>query len=123
MHPMEKIDITLHVQSLEETFQWYQQILGWDSGCDLRDADGNCLFGNVHYTCEPFIGFNLLKSEKVITPAGFHPLIKTPEIDKLYAVCQSKKVEIVAELSQQPWGNTFKIKDCNGFILEFWSEV
>jgi predicted enzyme related to lactoylglutathione lyase len=123
MHPLEKIDITLHVQSLKETFQWYENTLDWDSGCDLKDGEGNCLFGDVHYSYEPFIGFNLVKSDQAAAPTGFHPLLKTRDIDALYADCKSKNVEIVSELSKEPWGNTFKIRDCNGFILEFWSEV
>ena len=44
------------------------------------------------------------------------------DIDELYLDLKSKNVEIVSELSRQSWGNTFKIKDCNGFVLEFWSE-
>ena len=123
MYLLEKIDINLNVHSLEETFQWYNTILGWDSGCDLKDAEGNCLFGDVHYSYEPFIGFNLIKSNEVTIPMGFHPLIKTKDIEGLYADCKSKNVEIVTEFSKQPWGSTFKIKDCNGFILEFWSEL
>lgn len=123
MHPLEKIDINLHVQSLEDTFAWYKDTLGWSSGCDLEDAEGNCLFGDVHYSYEPFIGFNLVKSEEATITTGFHPLIRTRDIDELYSDCRSKNVEIVSELSKQLWGNTFKIRDCNGFILEFWSEV
>lgn len=123
VNSFEKIDINLHVRSLEETFQWYKNTLGWDSGCDLKDADGNCQFGDVHYSYTPFIGFNLIKSEEPPLPTGFHPLIKTKNIDELYSDCKSKNVEIVSELIKQPWGNTFKIRDYNGFILEFWSEI
>ena len=123
MHPLEKIDINLHVRSLEKTFQWYKDTFGWDSGCDLRDAEGNCLFGDVHYSYEPFIGFNLVKSKEVFLPTGFNPLILTKDINKLYSACKSKNVEIVSGLSRQSWGNTFKIRDCNGFILEFMSEI
>ena len=123
MHPLIKIDINLHVQSLEKTFEWYKKNLGWDSGCDFKDSNGKCLFGDVHYSYEPFIGFNLVKSEKSINPEGFTPLIMTKNIDKLYSDCKSKNVDIICDLSKKPWGNTFKIKDCNGFILEFWSEL
>ena len=38
MHKIEKIDITLHVTSLEDTFAWYKRVLNWDSGCDLTNA-------------------------------------------------------------------------------------
>jgi len=122
MHKLEKIDINLHVKSLEETFIWYKRVLGWESGCDQTNDRGECLFGDVHYSYEPFIGFNLVKSESNNLPYGFHPLIKTTNIEELYNEVKTKNIEIVSELSNQPWGKTFKISDYNGFILEFWSE-
>jgi predicted enzyme related to lactoylglutathione lyase len=123
MYTLEKIDINLHVTSLEDTFAWYKTVLNWDSGCDLQNDRGECLFGDVHYSYEPFIGFNLHKAEQPIVPAGFHPLIKATDIDALYQQVQQHGVDIVAELRMQHWGRTFQIKDCNGFVLEFWAEL
>ncbi len=109
--------------SLEDTFAWYKKVLNWDSGCDLRNDQGECLFGDVHYRYdEPFIGFNLNKSEQPIIPMGFHPLIKTTDVDDVYQKICQHDVEIVAELATQHWGRNFMIKDCNGFVLEFWAE-
>ena len=39
---VETIDITLHVVSLERTMEWYKKILGWKSGCDLKNNQGEC---------------------------------------------------------------------------------
>ena len=123
MYTLEKIDINLHVTSIEDTVAWYKTVLNWDSGCDLTNEQGECLFGDVHYAYEPFIGFNLHKSESPVIPSGFHPLIKTTNIEILYQQVRQHDVEIVAELATRPWGRNFQIKDCNGFILEFWAEI
>ena len=123
MHPIIKIDINLHVKSLEDTFEWYKEKLGWESHCDLKNEDGQCLFGDVHYSYEQNISFNLNKTDNAILPSGFHPLIKTEKIEILYSDLKTKNVEVVSELSEQPWGSTFKIRDLNGFVLEFWSET
>ena len=122
MYTIEKIDINLHVTSLEDTFAWYKAVLDWDSGCDLSDDQGVCLFGDVHYSYEPFTGFNLHRSERSVIPSGFHPLIKTTDIDSLYQRLLQLDVVIVADLRTQPWGRTFKMEDCNGLVLEFWAE-
>jgi predicted enzyme related to lactoylglutathione lyase len=122
----EKIDINLHVKSLEKTIEWYKDVLAWESGCDLRNKAGECVFGDVHYSYEPFIGFNLCKSDTNVIPVGFHPLVKIQDsegLQRLYEHIREKKAEIVSEFSEQPWGKTFRIRDCNGLILEFWSEL
>ena len=124
MYTLEKIDINLHVASIEDTFVWYKTVLDWDSSCDLRDEQGRCLFGDVHYTYdEPLVGFNLHREANPGLPVGFHPLIKTTNIAALYEHVQQHKVEIVAELATQHWGRNFQMKDCNGFVLEFWEAI
>ena len=124
----EKIDINLHVKSLEKTFEWYKKVLNWDFGCDLKNEQNECVFGDVHSSHKDhFLGFNLVKSnDKDIFPVGFHLLIKIPSeksLDELYNQLESKKIEIISKLVIHLWGKNFKVKDCNGVILEFWCEI
>ncbi|MFX1285055.1 MAG: VOC family protein [Promethearchaeota archaeon] len=124
----EKIDVNLHVRSLEKTFEWYKEVLNWESGCDLKNENNECVFGDVHFSdSDEFLGFNLVRSDdEEIVPIGFHLLIKVPSeklLNELYNQLKSKKIEIVSKLVIQSWGKNFKIKDCNGFILEFWCEI
>ena len=71
LHPIKKIDITMHVKSLEKTFKWYHDVLGWNYHCDLKDKNGECLFGDVHYSYEPNLSFNLSKTKKTTPPFWF----------------------------------------------------
>ncbi len=119
---VETIDITLHVTSLEKTMEWYKKILGWKSGCDLKNDQGECLFGDVYYSHNPLIGFNLLKTNKPVIPLGFHPLLKVDNLESLITNFRKQNVEITQEIQIQPWGKNLKILDLNGFELEFWSE-
>ena len=120
---IEQMDITLCVPSIEETQEWYRDVLGWDSGCDARNEAGECLYGDVHFSYDPLVGFNLSKSENPSAPVGFYPLIKVPDADALCKEFQGKGVEIIQPLVENVWGKNFRIKDLNGYILEFWSEV
>ena len=120
---VENIDITLHVSSLERTMEWYKKILGWKSGCDLKNDQGECIFGDVYYSRNPLIGFNLLKANQPINPSGFHPLLKVDNLESLFTHFRKIGVEITQELQIQPWGKNLKILDLNGFELEFWSEI
>jgi len=120
---IEQIDITLCVPSLEETQAWYRDVLGWNSGCDARNETGECLYGDVYYSRDPLVGFNLSKSADSSNPVGFYPLIKVPDVDELYKELQGKDVEIIQPPVENVWGKNFRIEDLNGFILEFWSEV
>jgi predicted enzyme related to lactoylglutathione lyase len=117
------IDITMHVPSLEKTMAWYANVLGWKHGCDLKNESGECLYGDVYYAREPLIGFNLSKSKDKLDPSSFHPLIKVPDVEELYAEIREKDVEIIQKPQEQAWGKTLKIRDVNGYILEFWNEL
>ncbi|MFX0095240.1 MAG: VOC family protein [Candidatus Hodarchaeota archaeon] len=120
---IDQIDITMHVPSLEKTMKWYKQILGWNSGCDLKNDQGECIFGDVYYSREPLIGFNLLKTDQQSNPSGFHPLIKVDDLETLLVHFKKNNVEIIQDLEIQHWGKNLKIKDINGFVLEFWAEL
>lgn len=117
-----EIDITLHIPSLEKTMEWYADVLGWKYGCDLKNESGECLFGDVFFAHDPLIGFNLSKSEGQVDPTSFHPLIKVPDVEELYAEIKNKDVEIIQKPHDQGWGKTLHIRDINGFVLEFWNE-
>jgi predicted enzyme related to lactoylglutathione lyase len=118
-----EIDITLHVPSLEKTMAWYKDVLGWDAGCDLENEAGECLYGDVFYAHDPLVGFNLSKAGADIKPSGFHPLIKVPDVEGLFQTIRDKDVCVVQAPQTQPWGVNCKIRDINGYVLEFWSEL
>ncbi|NHK31256.1 MAG: VOC family protein [Asgard group archaeon] len=118
-----KICINMYVKSIEETIKWYKETLGWKSQCDLKNEKGECLFGDVYYSREPELGFNLIRKEQVSETKEFHPLLKVEDIEALEKELKSKGVELVQELTNQPWGRNLKIMDVNGFILEFWADL
>ena len=117
------IDITMHVPNLEKTMLWYADVLGWKNGCDVANEAGECLYGDVYYSHDPLVGFNLSKTDTLLDPSSFHPLIKIPDADTFYAETKNKDIDITQEPQNQGWGKTMKIRDINGFILEFWNGV
>lgn len=118
-----QIDITLHVRSVEETMAWYTDVLGWKSGCDLRNDAGECLYGDVYVSHDPLVGFNLLKSDAPRDLAAFHPSIKVSDLNTLHQRLAGKSVRILQPPQKQHWGTNMRVVDINGFELEFWSET
>lgn len=48
--PRTGIYATFTVESVDETMEWYQRMLGWQVGKDAFDEEGNCTFGSVIYS-------------------------------------------------------------------------
>jgi predicted enzyme related to lactoylglutathione lyase len=125
MYHVQRIEVVLTVPSIEETAVWYEQVLGWTAHYDAFDDQGNCLFGSVSVSLEPFVGFNLAR-----LPAGGGPglpvgprssaWVFVDDVDALYGRVVENGGLPDAPPEEQFWGSrTFKMKDVNGFEITF----
>ena len=117
------IDITMHVPNLEKTFEWYVDVLGWNYCCDVKNEAGECLYGDVYFSHDPLVGFNLSKTKDLSDTSCFHPLIRVPNVAELYTDIKDKDIVIIQQPQNQGWGKTMKVRDVNNFILEFWNGI
>jgi predicted enzyme related to lactoylglutathione lyase len=132
MYRVNKIEINLTVPSLEETFAWYERVLGWSGHCDVRDAKGRCGFGSV--ICgemqsdpagndPPMKGFNLARfggdpGTYSREHLDFTPFIKVDDVDAVYAHVEASGTATDGPPQDQPWGGRlFSLVDLNGFHL------
>jgi predicted enzyme related to lactoylglutathione lyase len=137
-YAVDKIEINLTVPSLEETFAWYERVLGWSGHCDVRDEQGRCGFGCVirgemqsdpQGNDPPMKGFNLARfAGDPGTYRREHPhwtaFVKVDDVDALYARVRSSGTAIDGPPADQPWGGRlFSMVDLNGFHLTFYQLV
>jgi len=138
MYTVTKIEINLTVPSLEDTFAWYERVLGWSGHCDVRDAEGRCGFGSVIWgemvsdpegNDPPMKGFNLLRlNGDPETYLREHPhftaFVKVDDTDALYERVLASSTATDGPPQDQPWGGrVFSMVDLNGFHLTFYQLV
>jgi predicted enzyme related to lactoylglutathione lyase len=138
MYTVNKIELNLTVPSLEETFAWYERVLGWSGHCDVRDAQGRCGFGSVIWgemishpkgNDPPMRGFNLVRyGGEAETYRREHPhltaFIKVDDVDAVYRRVRSSGAETDGSPRDQPWGGRlFSLVDLNGFHLTLYQIV
>ena len=130
MYAVNKVEVILTVPSIEETQAWYERVLGWNGHCDIHDAEGHCLFGDVMRgelesvaDGRPLTGFNLGRFQGDAASYGTEGahctlFVKVDDVEDAYARVVESGVEIDAPLAEQPWGGkTFSFFDLNGFHL------
>ena len=135
MYAVNKIEINLTVPSLENTFAWYERVLGWSGHCDVRDAEGRCGFGSVIWgemvsdpegNDPPMKGFNLARygsdpGTYVREHPDFTAFIKVDDVQAVYERVTASGTETDGPPQDQPWGGqVFSMVDLNGFHLTFY---
>jgi len=124
LYNLEKIEVILRVQSVEDTAKWYSECLGWTPHYDIFDHGGRCLFGSVGVNAEHFIGFNLERTEE--TPQNTFSarlFIKVDEVDEVYDRLVQRKWDVDGP-ENKPWGGrVIELRDINGFRLTIYSIV
>lgn len=113
MYSVENIEVNLMVPSVEETVDWYGEMLGWKGALDVFD-DGNCTFGSVGKDGNVL---NLMRGDG--GGGDFVIFIHVDDVVEVYErVVETWNVE--SELQDTFWGGrTFLIKDVNGYKLQF----
>lgn len=126
MYTVEKIEVILTVPSIEETAAWYERVLGWTGYFDTFDAEGRCSFGSVMHGDmdavmrgeKPFTGINLSRFQG--EPSSYNAEVShftAPVYDR---VMESGIATPGSAPENQPWGGrTFRLRDLNGFALNF----
>jgi len=138
MYAVNKIEVNLTVPSIEDTFAWYERVLGWSGHCDVHDAEGRCGFGSVIWgemvshpqgNDPPMKGFNLVRWNG--DPEAyrrqhphFTPFVKVEDVDALYERVLASGTKTNGPPQDQPWGGrVFSMVDLNGFLLTFYQLV
>lgn len=109
-----KVTPFLPVRNIQETLVYYKHELGfydeWTWGKDggIRRDEMRLLFGeNPGY-------LSSINKESY----GFELVWFVDNVDDIYKEYQDKKLNIVSELKDEPWGiREFTIKDINGYFI------
>lgn len=114
-----------HTPNMDQTVQWFQDILGWYGGIDARDENGQGTYGCilpitgelVHIQITTFNGIHLFPGEPAQRVSG---LILIDAIDKFHAFVKGNGWDEITEITHQPWGARLcSVTTIDGTILNF----
>ena len=123
LHGMQPV---LAVPDVDETVAWYRDTLGFHVDFVEGDppvharvcADPTYAAPTVHIRFEP------LPSGAAVNPSVYFWLHVGEGLDALFALYQSRGVEVIGAPTDRPWGlRDFSIRDCNGYELAFCAEI
>lgn len=118
MSIVDRIILTLHVPSIEDTAAWYERVLGWTGHFDTFNQTGQCMFGSVMLKENPFVGFNLVRSVESETRGKCNHCsswIYVQDVDAVYSRVMEQGWAVETAIEDQFWGERlFKLRDLNG---------
>ena len=115
--PRTGIYATFTAESVDETMEWYQRMLGWKVGKDAFDEKGNCTFGNVTYGY-PAMHFARGEDNPPYTYGNVMMMIDVLDVEGLYETVLEEGGKPLNKPKNESWGGrTFTLQDPNGLSL------
>jgi GNAT superfamily N-acetyltransferase/uncharacterized glyoxalase superfamily protein PhnB len=109
----------LAVRNVAETVAYWHEVLGFPGKWTWGDPPNH---GGVSWH-GAFVQFSL-NPELAAVSSGHSVWIKVRELETLYALHQERKAEIVAPITNRPWGMAeYTVRDINGYCLNFSSTI
>lgn len=108
---------------MDKTARWFEDVLGWYSQIDQRDADGHgsygCVFSlppEIEIThLAPFTGIHLFRGEPAQAMLSF---LQVQGIDALHAYVTDHGWTEITPIEQQPWGSkTCRLTTIDGYVI------
>lgn len=110
---------------MDKTAKWFEEVLGWYAGVEVRDKDGNPSYGCampfngelVHLGVTSFNGIFLLPGQ---TPQCLIAMMNVKGIDNLYSHVKKSNWVNITEVVTEPWGaRACDITTIDGCVLRF----
>ena len=114
-----------YTENMDRTVKWFEDILGWYSEIDERNADDIGLYGCVYDTPQeyenlhlaPFTGIHLFYGKPQDQMIAF---MKVSGIERLYDVVIGNGWTDITEVKVEPWGSKVcTITTVDGCMLRF----
>ena len=111
-----------------KTSKWFEEVLGWYAGVEVRDDNGNPTYGCamtfngelVHLGVTSFNGIFLLPGE---TPKCLISMMGIKNIDNLYSHVKKNGWEHITDVITEPWGaRVCNITTIDGCTLRFFEQ-
>lgn len=112
-------------KNMDKTARWFEDILGWYSGIDARDENGDGTYGCVlpfpdeikEMTCTPFNGFHLFYGEPM---SGVVAFINVDNVEKLHDFITGNGWTQISGITEQPWGaRECSVTTIDGGVMRF----
>jgi uncharacterized glyoxalase superfamily protein PhnB len=122
-----KLEPMIYTTNLEESIQFYRDILGFEVEEYYPDKENPtwvCIrigddrlgigktFSYIHHKLHP----------RGVDGSGVQFYIRVADVDRLYDKYHDK-IEIIDDIENKPWGDReFTFKDPNGYLISFYSK-
>lgn len=108
-----------YTENMDETAKWFEDVLGWYAGIDLRNENGLGLYGCVlpipgeikNMTLIPFNGFHMFYGKPSKKTVGF---IRVDNINSLHGYIKKSGWTQISEIINQEWGG----KECDVVTID-----
>lgn len=98
-----------YTQNMDRTAKWFEEVLGWHSGIDQRNENGDGVYGCLmpippeilNMTLTPFNGLHMFRGEPVKQTVAF---IRVDDIEKLYDFVKKSGWTQISDIAKQHWG-------------------
>lgn len=114
-----------YTENMDRTVKWFEDVLGWYSEIDERNAENAGLYGCVYDTpheyenlhLAPFTGIHLFYGNPQSQMVAF---MKVSGIDRLYDVVRGSGWTDITEVKVEPWGSKVcTVTTVDGCLLRF----
>lgn len=114
-----------YTKDMSKTVKWFEDVLGWYGGIDLKNDDGLGLYGCllpmpgelVHLNLTTFNGIHMFYGEPSKQTAAF---IRVDNIDNLYAYVKKNGWQKITDVEKQHWGGRESdVTTIDGSVIRF----
>lgn len=122
-----KLEPLIYVSDLKASIIFYKDTLGFEVG-ELYPSDNNPTYAPIIIGKDKLMLVQARKSnqkfyEKGICGSGVQLFIKVNDVDAIYKKVKDE-VKIFDEIETKSWGDReFTIKDPDGYLITFYSQV
>lgn len=108
--------VKLKVKNIEDSKNWYSEVLNFHSIFDFRDVNGD--ISMVHLRCKKYQDLMLLKSTDVNPTDSVNINLFFNDINAIYKSALNHNIKIIQEPTIQPWNaKELIIQDIDGHIF------
>lgn len=108
--------VKLNVKNIEDSKNWYSEVLNFHSIFDFSDANGD--ISMVHVRGQKYQDLMLLKANEVNTTDSVNINLFSNDINAIYQSALNHNTKVIQEPTVQPWNaKELIIQDLDGHIF------
>jgi catechol 2,3-dioxygenase-like lactoylglutathione lyase family enzyme len=123
-HELHGVQAVLLVSDVAATVRYYRDTLGFHVDFEHGSPPTHARVSSGDRDGPSAARIRFEHSASLGPPSCYLYIHVGQKIDELFATYRARKVEVMGEPRDRPWGlRQFEIRDCNGYLLTFAAEL